>query len=538
MKKVDKSEAAKLKQMSGDLIIAKKELAYQTKGELIKELQKLQLKYDTLKASHSKDITGHKLSEEALHMSKEKYRSLIEQSPDGVVISDEHGNIALWNKGTESITGLHACDTIGAPLWKVQAQLIPDEIKTPELLEQLRTGMENIIKSKIDWQGESREQTIICADGKRKTVQDSSFIIKTNNTVRIGTILRDITERKQAENNLKRFQLLSQNSRDIILFIRERDLKILDANEAALKAYGYSREELMRKSVIDLRHPETVKDLRVQVNNANTEGLLFETIHCRRDGKSFPVEVSSCGMTLDEDRILLSIIRDITERRQAEEELRKSNKLLEDLHKHLIEIRENEHTRISREIHDQLGQSLTALKIDMTWLREKIAKESEESIKLNEMIELVNATSIDVHRISSELRPLMLDDLGLAATLEWYCEGFANRTGLKVQMEIEDIQTENMNKNLSIYRVAQESLTNIFRHANAKKVQIKLQKIKKDIVLIIQDDGIGISPDKIRSSNSLGLLGMSERVNQSGGHMEILTPAKGGTKVRVYIPMK
>jgi signal transduction histidine kinase len=95
-----------------------------------------------------------------------------------------------------------------------------------------------------------------------------------------------------------------------------------------------------------------------------------------------------------------------------------------------------------------------------------------------------------------------------------------------------------MNKNLSIYRVAQESLTNIIRHANAKKVQIKLQKIKKDIVLIIQDDGIGISHDKIRSSNSLGLLGMSERVNQSGGHIEILAPAKGGTKVRVYIPMK
>jgi signal transduction histidine kinase len=167
-----------------------------------------------------------------------------------------------------------------------------------------------------------------------------------------------------------------------------------------------------------------------------------------------------------------------------------------------------------------------------------MATGSEESRKLNGMIEQVNALIRDVQRVSSELRPLMLDDLGLAATLEWYCEEFANRTGLKVQMEIEDIQTENMNKNLSIYRVAQESLTNIIRHANAKKVQIKLQKIKKDIVLIIQDDGIGISPDKIRSSKSLGLLGMSERVNQSGGHMEIKAPDKGGTKVRVYIPIK
>jgi len=237
-------------------------------------------------------------------------------------------------------------------------------------------------------------------------------------------------------------------------------------------------------------------------------------------------------------RYLAGFTIDISERMHAEEEARKSKKLLEDLHKHLIEIRENEHTLIAREIHDQLGQSLTALKFDLTWLRQKITDESEESRKLNGMIELVNTVSMNVHRISSELRPVMLDDLGLAAALEWYCEEFANRTGLKVKMEIEDIQTENMDKNLSIYRVAQESLTNIIRHAGAKKVQIKLCKIKKDIVLIIQDDGIGISPDKISSTKSLGLLGMFERINQSGGQMEIIAPDKGGTKIRVYIPMK
>jgi signal transduction histidine kinase len=131
-----------------------------------------------------------------------------------------------------------------------------------------------------------------------------------------------------------------------------------------------------------------------------------------------------------------------------------------------------------------------------------------------------------------------LDDLGLAAALEWYCEEFADRTGLQVHMDMDDVQAENMSKNLAIYRVLQESLTNIIRHAGAKKVKIKLCKIKKDIVLIIQDDGIGISPDKIRSSKSLGLLGMFERVKQSGGHMEITTPYKGGTKLRIYIPIK
>jgi signal transduction histidine kinase len=131
-----------------------------------------------------------------------------------------------------------------------------------------------------------------------------------------------------------------------------------------------------------------------------------------------------------------------------------------------------------------------------------------------------------------------LDDLGLAAALEWYCEEFANRTGLKVQIEIEDVQTENMKKNLSIYRVAQELLTNIIRHAGAKEVLVILRKTNNDIIMSIQDDGIGISPDKVRSSKSLGFLGMFERVKQSAGNMEIKTPSEGGTSVRIRIPIK
>jgi PAS domain S-box-containing protein len=157
---------------------------------------------------YGRDISESKQMEEALRASEEKYRTLVEQSIDGITISDEQGNTALWNKSMESITGLNACDTIGVPLWKVQAQLIPDEIKTPELLEQLRAGVEIIFNSKNDWRGGSRVQTIICADGKRKTVQDSTFIIKTNNTVRLGTILRDITERKVAEEALRSKQMM------------------------------------------------------------------------------------------------------------------------------------------------------------------------------------------------------------------------------------------------------------------------------------------------------------------------------------------
>jgi len=234
---------------------------------------------------------------------------------------------------------------------------------------------------------------------------------------------------------------------------------------------------------------------------------------------------------------IIGNITDITERKMVEIEIEKSKELLTNLNIRMESVRENERADISREIHDQLGQSLTALKIDLMSLRAKMKTESTEDTVLGGMIKMVNSISRDVQRISSELRPLMLDDLGLAVTLEWYCEEFAGRTGLKVDLDIEDIQSENIDKDLALYRVAQESLTNIIRHARAGMVQVSLHIINDNLVLTIHDDGIGISKDKIESYKSLGLLGMSERVKQYEGKLEIMAPDKNGTIIRASIPI-
>jgi len=235
-------------------------------------------------------------------------------------------------------------------------------------------------------------------------------------------------------------------------------------------------------------------------------------------------------------RIIGHII-DITERKLAEIEIEKSKELLGNLNKRLESVRENERADISREIHDQLGQSLTALKIDLMSLLAKMNSGSNEGIALGGMIKMVSTISRDVQRISSELRPLMLDDLGLSATLEWYCEEFAGRTGLKVELDIEAIQSESIDKDLALYRVAQEALTNIIRHARAGMVEVSLHIIDDNLVLTIQDDGIGISQDKIESYKSMGLLGMSERVKQYDGKLEIMAPDKNGTIIRSSIPI-
>jgi PAS domain S-box-containing protein len=317
--------------------------------------------------------------------------------------------------------------------------------------------------------------------------------------------------------------------------------KIIYANQTILNFYGYdSLRELQKtsikkcytsKSYAEAQKRKRQRKLGISINN-------YEISIVRKNGEIRHLLVFKKEILWNDIWQFQAIYEDVTLRKQGEEEIKNMKESMTKMHQHLDEIRENERALISREIHDQIGQSLTALKIDLSWLSGKIACDSEENAKLKRMIDLVDALSLDVHRISSELRPTILDDLGLASALEWYCEEFANRTGLKVKIEIEDVQTENMKKNLSIYRVAQELLTNIIRHAGAKEVLVILRKTNNDIIMSIQDDGIGISPDKVRSSKSLGFLGMFERVKQSAGNMEIKTPSEGGTSVRIRIPIK
>jgi two-component system sensor histidine kinase UhpB len=264
-----------------------------------------------------------------------------------------------------------------------------------------------------------------------------------------------------------------------------------------------------------------------------------ETFTCRivtPSGVAKWVEINITYISWEGKPAHLNFLKDISDRKSSEVELLNMKESLENLTKHLDDIRENERIQISREFHDEFSQTLTVFKMDIKWLISKVVRGSEEETKLQEMLQLVNTNEDVVQRITSELRSPIMDDLGLASSLEWYCNGFEKRSGLQISMELDEVQSVNTNNNLVIYRVLQESLTNIVRHAYAKKIHVKLGKKGNVIVLTVQDDGIGIPHEKIKSSNSLGLIGMNERVRQTGGHMEITTPNKGGTKIIAYIP--
>jgi PAS domain S-box-containing protein len=276
-------------------------------------------------------------------------------------------------------------------------------------------------------------------------------------------------------------------------------------------------------SALDIINPDNkpVYDIEMEVD--------------RPDGRKKWLLLSAAPLSLPGTRRAV-VMTDITEKKNKEQEISEMRDSLENLNRHLVNIREEERASISRDIHDQLGQSLTALKLDIDWLTKRINKDTEESAKLATMTELASGMISDIQRISSDLRPSILDDFGLAAAIEWYCEEYSGRTGIKMDIDVVDIQLDDMLSNLTLYRVFQESLTNVIRHANAKNVFIKLAMKDSDIELIISDDGIGISSGKATSPKSLGILGMRERVRYAGGSLDITSPPEGGTTVNVRIP--
>lgn len=261
----------------------------------------------------------------------------------------------------------------------------------------------------------------------------------------------------------------------------------------------------------------------------------------RTDGTEFPIE-ASISQTLAEGRRLFTVIlRDVTLRKSAEDALRQSQAELRELSAEVLQAREDEKTHIARELHDELGQQLTALKMDLAWARERLPAEHPElAEKLARMNATLDSTVNATRRISADLRPLMLDDLGLAEAAEWLVEDFGQRSGISCTLALED--TESLSAlakpaATALYRVLQESLTNVARHAGAQNVRIRLDARRGEAMLSVEDDGRGIDDADRRKPRSFGLKGLRERAHYLGGTAEVGRMPQGGTRVLVRIPL-
>jgi PAS domain S-box-containing protein len=480
------------------------------------------------------NISKRKKAEEALQDSERQYRQLFDQMLNGLmvceVICDERGfpydhRFVQGNKAFEQLTGLSLKEQLGRSGKDFAIGWPPEVIQ--KLYKVAMTG-ESIRYERFNETLGRFYETRVFSPRKGQ----------------FALIFTDITERKHVEEalieNEAKFRSLFENSL-VGISIARPDGRLLQVNQAYARLYGYEYPGLFLSEVSDttvlFAHPEERKEVIQELHrNGYMEPKEFELI--RHDGSHFFALVSACEIRDSEGKLLYNQAThiDLTERKQVEEEIRISKKLLEDLYMHQVDIRENERALISREIHDELGQSMTALKLDLKRMHKYVGASPEAIMKLDSMIELVSNTIKDVQRISSDLRPGILDDLGLVPAIEWYCDEFEKRTEIKCFLKVDNSDYNNSEINLTLFRILQEALTNVIRHAMASIVKVKLHQSQKGIILNIQDNGIGIRKKEIDSHKSMGLISMHERIKQFKGKIDILSLKGNGTKLTIFIP--
>ncbi len=466
------------------------------------------------------------------------FGQLWEISVDGMRLIDEEGNILLVNDAFCKIFNMHKDHLLNKPFSIVYTK--------PEQESALKAYQQDIRKNKIKTFFE-RENTLW--DGRKAWFEFSnSFLTLTDGHKITLSVIKEITERKKSEIELReseyKFKMLFNSANDVVFVTQLSPEKsygdFIEVNNVACKKLGYSKEEFLLLSPSGIISQNSINDFNIVIDKLMNEGhVIYDTVYRAKDKKLFPVEVNSHLFLFNDKLTVLSIARDITERKLSEEKLKKSSRLLRELATHLQSVREEERTMIAREIHDELGQVLTVLKIQLSLLGNKL---NPEQIILKEKVEslsnLIDQSVESVQKISAKLRPTILDELGLIAAIEWQTEEFEKLTNINCSIVLPKEELKlNSDKSTAIFRIFQEALTNIARHSEADKVNISLLTDQKNINLEVIDNGKGISAEQIKDFKSLGIHGMEERAMIFGGQVSFDSISGKGTKVTVEIPI-
>jgi PAS domain S-box-containing protein len=355
-------------------------------------------------------------------------------------------------------------------------------------------------------------------------------------------------ERRRAEEALReseaRFRSVFESAGDAIVLADQRGT-ILSWNRGAQVMFGYEASEIVGRPLSVLmperyreRHLEGLDRLR-RGGEPQVMGTTLEMSGLRRDGTEFDIELALAAWDTGNGINFSGVIRDVSQRKSAEEALRRTNRQLRSLSTRLAEVQEIERTAIAREMHDELGGALTALGMDIAWVRKRLAEcgggPGPVFARLNGMSKMVESTIDRVRRISAELRPQLLDQLGLVAAIQWQAGEFEARTGIACRVRAAEVRVPRA-VSTGLFRTVQECLTNVARHSGAHSVEIRLRREPGSLVLEVRDDGAGIASDAAESPASLGLRGIQERAALLGGKASIIA-ADSGTAVFVSVPV-
>ena len=502
------------------------------------------------KQNNSKKIVGNFVSNKfrKLYDAQKNYKldkiclqaDIIDQVPDGIISTDIWGNIKSWNKGAEKIFGYSSSEVIGKNI----SFLHPEKEHSMYKRIYSLVTEKDFIEEEVVYQSKAREKIF---------AQVTISLLKNKKGSVIGVIkyIKDITTsyvtKQLLEKSEEKFHRLAENLNEIFFIadIEEGKPKLTYISPAYEEIRGVSISEVYEDPLSCMKgvHPDDysfVEEALVNaiVNNGINPGINYRIYKKDNEIRWFNTK---CNILKDDNGKpvqMFGLTTDITNLKLIEEKLNQTNERLHSLTEHLHNIREEERKRISREIHDELGQLLTAIKIDLSRLSLNPTKTVDEiSTEIDIMLKLVDRSIKSVKEIATELRPGILDQLGLTASIDWQLKEFQARTKIKCKSNLEDELIDlSTDKATAMFRMFQETLTNIARHSGATEVKVSLKVINGNILLEIKDNGKGITADEINNPKSLGLIGMKERAYLIGGKLEIKGFCNKGTKVTIKAP--
>ena len=498
-----------------------------------------------------RDITARKTVEAV----SARLAAIVESSHDGIISKTLDGIITTWNAGAQKLFGYTAHEAIGRP----SSFLVPSDLsdEVPQLLDKIRRG-ESV---------EHYETVRVRKDGSRVDISLSISPLRdeTGNIVGASAIKRDITQHKRREAELREraeFQrTLLENFPNGSVNVFDHELRYVLAAGRGLEQIGMVPEQLIGKTLEEVFLPEQAALVTPYYQRA----LDGETVEFELALGNRLYNISAAPLRIEGKTVfnIIAVAQEITERKMAEQALAFSGQQLRALAQRLESVQEEQRGNIARELHDELGQVLSALRINLSTLGQEWGQEcqwlgeapdnarsspdlssdqlsvSATSERIEALLQIVDGAIQSVRRICLELRPRVLDDLGLAAAIEWQVHQFQKHAGIRCRLVSTGKPLKlDAQRSATVFRILQEALTNVMRHARASRVKVSFHEKSGSFILEVQDNGRGITTNDMTKMTSLGLLGMQERARLLGGTVSVEGQAGKGTLVQMRIPVE
>jgi PAS domain S-box-containing protein len=483
-----------------------------------------------------RDITERKQAEQQLREQEKLYEILVQSTLDAIVLSDKEGRILSWNPGAERMFGYRDKEIIGQPL----ERLVPEYVsgRASEVDSFMRSGVSGMLNRVVELWG-------LRKSGERFTVEITLSAWSSSGQTLLASVIRDITERKSADQKLResehRYRQLVQNSADGIL-LHDETGRLMDVNDRTVEMLGYSREELLCMSMLEVERdqlPEVHRQIWARMKPE--QAMTLEGSFQRKDGSQYPVEMRMAKFRgWNGVPLILSIARDITERKASEAVMLEHQAQLRALASQLTLTEEQQRRELAVELHDGIGQELA-----MARLRLQTYQSAPDGAKnpqhLDHALRYVQQAIGRVHSLTFDLSPPTLHELGLPAALRSLGRRFQEDHGIRFEYE-QSGEEVTLPKELEVllYRTVRELTMNVVKHAKANTLRVGLMTSRTQVEITVEDDGIGLDPARVRTRTSIthggfGLFSVRERLSSVQGTLDL--QSGGGTVATIVVPL-